>query len=565
MAKNLLNVNFSNLSGTQQYNIGCNSSGSIPRDRYISPGGTGKLTYSKDFKLNQVGGLVVSGSSDTYNWLIMTSLYTEFTNAGYGSRVLLPKSALDENEKYYLNGQDYDSDGNPMPYLTWEDIGFADAELVYYSANGSRLGRITLPAYASNGGVFCGKLYDDGTFTGISITALPYSLTNPGTYTPPYSTKYYVYGFPVIENAENLQIINKNIIRDLQEYLPVEPEGEFTDNGNGDFDATSDPIDFPNLPSLNVIDTGMTQIYEMTSTQLRSLSNYLWTSNFSTALEKMFNDPMESILNLSITPVDLTTGALTSAIRIGNLNTTVMGQRITAQYKMVDFGTINMNEYWANFGDYSPYTKLSIYLPYVGVQQISIDDVQNGSIQLKCVIDVLTGSIQYMLYSIQGNRRGHGHRSILYTWGGNCQYQVPLSASNMTNVITSIIGATGTIAGAIGATFTTHGLTAPMAVGAISGAVTKVANAKTHVQRGGGLGGAVGLFGVQYPYLILERPEQIAPENYPDTMGIPNESTDYIKNYEGFVKVRGVNLNIPTATTDEIALIENLLKGGVLV
>lgn len=554
MAKKLLSVKFASISGMYAYNLGCNSSDNIPQHQ--------GWIYSRTEPLNQVGCtfIVPDSRNDSHTDSQLQALHDAFKNAGYGIRNAFLPSTFAKNVPLYLNGVAV-SNGTPMPYLQWENGSYCTI-LVYYRANGTRLGPLWSALPGTAGANFCsyiaGQLYDDGTFTGCA-GPIKHHTTLGIT-----SHKYYDWSRNV-DNIVNTQLVNPSIIADLVEYLPVEPEGEFTDNGNGDFDTTSDPIDFPNLPSLNVIDTGMTQIYEMTSTQLRSLSNYLWTSNFSTALEKMFNDPMESILNLSITPVDLTTGALTSAIRIGNLNTTVTGQRITAQYKMIDFGTINMNEYWANFGDYSPYTKLSIYLPYVGVQQISIDDVQNGSIQLKCVIDVLTGSIQYMLYSIQGNRRGHGHSSILYTWGGNCQYQVPLSASNMTNVITSIIGATGTIAGAVGATVATGGLTAPMAVGAIGGVVSNVANAKTHVQRGGGLGGAVGLFGVQYPYLILERPEQIAPENYPDTMGIPNESTDYIKNYEGFVKVRGVNLNIPTATTDEIALIENLLKGGVLV
>lgn len=555
MAKKLLNVRFASLGGTLEYNLGCNSSDNLPQAMY-----TQAIQYdSENVPLNQTGGLIVAGFSSSNTWLYMKGIYDVMNNMGYGTRNLMPKSALVENVKCYLNGVQYDEYGTQMPYVMWEDTSFSDAVLNYYRADGTRLGQLVQSPYASNSGAYCGQLFEDGTFTGDAITLDPISLGG-GL----YSKRHYEWGWPATK-LTNQQIVPTSIIADLKEYLPIEPEGEFTDNGNGDFDTTSDAIDFPDLPSLSVINTGMTSIYEMSSTQLQDLSHYLWTTNFEQLLQKMFNDPMEAILNLSIVPVDLTSDALTSSVRIGNVTTTVQGNRLSSQYKSINFGTINMKEYWANFGDYSPYTKLSIFLPYVGTQQISIDDVQNGSIQLKGVIDVLTGTIQYMLYSVQGNRRNHGHKSVLYSWGGNCQYQVPLSASNMTSVVTSLVGATGTIAGAVGATVATGGMTAPIAIGTVGSAVSNIMNAKTHVQRGGGLGGAVGLFGVQTPYLILERPEQITPKNYNATMGVPCEQTDYLKNYEGFIKVKGVNLTIDKATQNELTQIESLLKGGVLV
>lgn len=556
-AKKLLSVRFASAGGSYEYNLGCNSSDNMP---ITEPP---QWVFSGDKQLNQVGCTFIVPDSRNESHLDsqLQALHDAFRKAGYGARNPFLPSTFAKGVPLYLNGVPF-LDGVPMPYLQWES-GLYSTILVYYQADGTRIGPLWSYLIGTGGANYCsfiaGQLYMDGTFTGCAGPVRHHTTLGITSHT------YYEWSCTDV-NIVNQQILDPRIIADLIDYLPTEPEGEFTDNGNGDFDATSDPIDFPDLPTLNVLDTGMTQIYEMTNTQLRSLSQYLWSSSFNLDnFKKMFNDPMEAILNLTITPVDLTSTALTSAIRIGNITTPVSGQRLSDQYKMVDFGTINMNEYWANFGDYSPYTKLSIYLPYVGVQQISIDDVQNGSIQLKCVIDVLTGSVEYMLYSIQGNRRGHGHKSILYTWGGDCQYQVPLSASNMTNVITSLIGATGTIAGAVGTTIATGGMTAPLAIGAVGGVVSNVTNAKTHVQRGGGLGGSVGLFGVQYPYLILERPEQIAPENYPDTLGIPNESTGYIKYYEGFVKVRAVNLNIPNATTDELNTIESLLKDGVIV
>ena len=554
VGKKLLSVRFASVGGTYEFNLGCQSSDNIR----VSTDWNN--TRDGDPELNQTGCLIFDWDSRpiSHDFVAHTFLYTCLSKTkGYGTRVGLCPSISAKNVPMYLFGEPT-RDGQPMPYVKWVDGSYATV-LHYFMPDGTDLGYLFgyIPSdrYAS---FVAGQLYDDGTFTGSygALDAIP-------VISPIYSIKYYKW--QCLGQWNNIQLINTNVINSLREYLPVDPEGEFTDNGNGDFDSTSDPVDFPDLPSISVLDTGMTQIYEMTSTQLRSLSNYLWTSNFATNLEKMFNDPMEAVINLCIAPLDLTDGALTSAIRIGNITTSATGQRITSPYKIINCGSINMNEYWASFADYSPYTKLSIFLPYVGVQQMSIDDVMNGTIELKAYCDVLTGSVQYILKSRQGNRRGHGHNSVLYTWGGNLQYQLPLNASNMSSVVSNLISTTGAIAGAVGSVVATKGMMAPIALGTAGSAMSNVMNAKTHIQRGGGIGGSVGLFGVQTPYLILERPEQITPENYKATIGSPAETTDYPKNYGGFIKIKGVNLSIDGATENELNEIETILKGGVLI
>ena len=555
--KRLLSARFANVTGTLQYNLGCNSSDNIP---IPSPN---PFIYSGTKQLNQVGCnfIVPDSRNASYTQNHLTALYSCFNKAGYGIRNPFCPNVFSKNIPMYLNGTAV-LDGVAMPYLQWEDGSYSTI-LVYYRADGTRLGQLWGQLIGTGGANYCsfiaGQLYVDGTFRGCAGPVRHHTIIGGLD-----STKYYEW-LCTDKYDDYIQILNNAIVEDLAEYLPIEPEGEFTDNGNGDFDSTSDPIDFPDLPNISVLDTGMTQIYEMTAPQLRSLSNYLWTSNFATNIEKMFNDPMEAIINLCIAPLDLTDGALSSHIRIGNITTSVTGQRIASPYKIINCGLINMNEYWASFADYSPYTKLSIFLPYVGVQHMSIDDVMNGTIELKAYCDVLTGSVQYVLKSRQGNRRGHGHNSVLYTWGGNLQYQLPLNASNMSSVVSSIISTTGTIAGAVGSAVATGGMTAPIALGTAGSAMSNVMNAKTHIQRGGGIGGSVGLFGVQTPYLILERPEQITPPNYKATIGSPAETTDYPKNYAGFIKIKGVNLSINGATENELNELETILKGGVLI
>lgn len=549
MAKKLLNWNFSN--ATASINIGANTNPAT-----IKKNDT--IYYSDRHPLKQVGALMVVDFSAFYPRedvvIYLKRIGTALKYSGYGDRVISPAEIGvgvplyhngDPTQSYILykytleNGTKY-----PVLYFHEVDTGY-EAPLFLNTANTD-----------SDFSGFCGQLYDDGTFTGdrVNIVGVDINQYNPNK----------VYGYWYRKSYDNVQIINQRAINLFS--IDYEPEGEFVPEGVGDFNSRSDDINLPDLPTLSAIDTRMLRVYRMTSENLSKFNKFLWSDLFDVnTFKKLFTDPMQAVLNLNISPINVDVLG-PSEIKLGNINTGVQGEMCQQQYQKIDFGTIRLNEYWASFADYSPYTRLSIYLPYVGVQSLSIDDVMNGTIQLVGYCDVLTGSILYVLKSNQVNRAGHSHNSVLYSWGGNCQYQIPLTANNMSSVISSITGTAGSVLGAIGATVATGGLTAPIAVGAIGSAVTNTLNAKTQIQRGGGVGGATGMFGVQRPYLILERPEQRTIQDFGGQIGNPADVTDYLGNFSGFVKVKAVHVeNIAGATEAEQTEIERLLKDGVII
>lgn len=559
MAKKLLNAVFRSINGEYNYSLGSDSSDNIPITQPIA------YKNSKNEILGQVGCGFQLGDNNSPHAVSLNqyALYKALDKSGYDARIACMKNTSQLGVKMYLNGVATDEDNNPMPYIKYILNASGNPVVHYFQADDTDLGvlfRSVVATGDSTAGWFAGQLYDDGTFIGSAGPIRDYNLS-----TNRYEW-YCTNNFTPPTYPNGVQLIYETVINDLQNYLPIEPEGEFSEVGIGDFDATSDEVDFPSLPSLDVISTGLCSIYKMSSAYLVDLADFLWSNLFDPdTFKKLFSNPMEAILNLSIMPIDATAENTPSAVKIGNITTDAYGFKLTSQYKEIDFGKINLNEYWGSFADYSPYTKLSIFLPYVGVQQLSIDDVMNGSINLKAYIDVLTGSIQYVLKSKQGNHRQHGHNSVLYTWGGNCQYQIPLSASNMTQVINSIVSTAGTVVSGIGVAAATGGMTAPIAAGMAASTISNVMNAKTHIQRGGGIGGSIGIFGVQKPYLILERPEEVYPENYNHTVGEPSSKTGYLSQYSGFVKVEACNLTISGASEDDLNEIESLLKGGVLV
>lgn len=88
------------------------------------------------------------------------------------------------------------------------------------------------------------------------------------------------------------------------ERFPGDPST--TGGGTGTFDFSSDPIDIPSLPLISVTDVGFTTIYNPSGAQLRNFCNYLWSTEFDlNQFKKMFSDPMDAIINLSIMPVNV--------------------------------------------------------------------------------------------------------------------------------------------------------------------------------------------------------------------------------------------------------------------
>lgn len=545
MTKKLMNYWFS--SGLYTINIGADSS-----DHLHQVGNYAHLVASNTISLNQLGALFFPVGSSPTSFTRAKHCGKALRNAGYGVRTNID---VPKGSKLYLVTNDPDP-----PYIEVGD-SYDSPDWVLYSHEGRRIGNVfsSSPGAGHTFGMFAGKLYDDGTFDGNLGGVQAYEYT-PGI----YSNK--IFKWFCTERVEGQRVIYKEVAEYLKEFSPVEPEGEYIPEGVGDFNASSDDIELPNLPTLSAIDTRMLRVYRMTSENLSKFNKFLWSDLFDVnTFKKLFTDPMQAVLNLNISPINVDVLG-SSEIKLGNINTGVQGEMCQQQYQRIDFGTIRLNEYWASFADYSPYTRLSIYLPYVGVQSLSIDDLMNGTIQLVGYCDVLTGSILYVLKSNQVNRAGHSHNSVLYSWGGNCQYQIPLTANNMSSVISSITGTVGSVAGAIGATVATGGLTAPIAVGAIGSAVTNTLNAKTQIQRGGGVGGATGMFGVQRPYLILERPEQRTVQDFGGQIGNPADVTDYLGNFSGFIKVKAVHVeNITGATEAEQTEIDRLLKDGAII
>ena len=369
----------------------------------------------------------------------------------------------------------------------------------------------------------------------------------------------------------------------LYEQGPRYPSSD-TDTGIGNFDNSSDDIDFPQLPTVDILGTGFVRAYQPTQEQLIALSNYLWSDAFSLdTLKKLFADPMESLIGLSMIPVTPSV-AENQNILFGNITTDITANKILSQYVIFDCGEITLNEYFGGSLDYDPYTHIDIYLPFINIQTLNTNDVMGAKLHLKYYIDIVTGSCVALLKVDKDNLN-----SIIYSWNGNCAMQIPVSASDNTSYLQSVLGITASIATTAVTAYATKGasvaaqakmktasevaqsysMTQAALTGSVIGTAESVAGGisqmHTTIQRGGTMSGNLGFISTLRPYLMITRPKQCYPRNFNTFEGQPSYVTDILGNLSGYTKVYSVHLQNITATVEELNEIETLLRNGVIL
>lgn len=341
---------------------------------------------------------------------------------------------------------------------------------------------------------------------------------------------------------------------------PISPGPAGTDDpsgpggGGGNYDDTSDPIDFPDPPTGGALECGAVVAHRVSKQTIEAIMAKLWSYDVGSLWQKAIEEPMDAIVSLHCLPFSPDVIADSNTILVGSIDTEVTAPKVTSQYKVIDCGTLSISEYWGSALDYSPYTRAEIYLPFVGVKDLAIEDVMNNTLHIKYNVDVLTGDcIAFIKCGI----------SVLYHFSGNCKMGVPLS-SKSSNAFPNYMAGVGGIVSAAGAVAT--GGSSLLIAGATISAASAVAGSKVRTGRGSELTGANSLMDDFVPYIILHRPVQSLAKDYNKFKGYPSNITATLGSLNGYTEVEHVHLkNIPNATSAEMEEIESLLKGGVIL
>ena len=304
------------------------------------------------------------------------------------------------------------------------------------------------------------------------------------------------------------------------------------------------------IPSTEV-DTGLGAVYVPTISQLRSFSEWLWSPNFIDQIKKLFSDPMQGIIGLHqvyFTP----SHDGTSTIHCGYLDSQVSSDYTTTRYVKVDCGSIDVKEVFGNVFDYDPLTTIECYLPFIGIVPIKVGDVMRSTLSIEYVCDVLTGAC---LCNIYVNR--DDAKCVLYTYGGNCAVNYPLSSGSYMGIVSALTGVGISIGGAIA----TGGASLPLS---IAGGIASMMNAHTNVKTSGGYSGNTGAMGIKKPYLIIKNTLSAMPDNYNKYIGNPYNNTKKINECKGFTQANVIHLHGDMLQQEKEEIV-NLFNSGVII
>ena len=353
------------------------------------------------------------------------------------------------------------------------------------------------------------------------------------------------------------------------------------DGGDGDHDDHSDYITDPDEPGAGGSSIGFLTLYTGSAAVMRTFAASLWDTSVITEVMKYFTDPMQWIISCLMLPcIPETSGA--AAPVWGNFTWPVTMSLVSNQYKTVDCGKIGITRYWGNFMDYAPYTKITIWLPYIGYRDLDVDMVMEHILHLKYIVDVLTGDCTAILSIDAVGISGPDIPKIVGQYYGNCGVKVPLSMVSHDALvgasINAIVGGAATLAKngiSIGSAAASGDEADVMdSIGAAANStVSWAANTAVNVINGmkpettviGAAGMSAGMMSKQTPFIIKTIPIQSLPDDFRLLHGYMTNRSGKLSDFSGYCEVEQIQLNNIPAYEEELKEILALLKGGVII
>lgn len=243
-------------------------------------------------------------------------------------------------------------------------------------------------------------------------------------------------------------------------------------------------------------------VYNPTQKQLVDAANALFM-NFSTG---QVVDTSKYIVAIHKVFVPVSTNEASQPIKFGSYNTQVNSKVVNQRLSRVSCGKVTVPELHHNALDYSPYTTVRIWLPFLGFFDLSIDELSNKEVELTYTIDLVNGKALAEISNDDG---------VIYRFVGTAYQREPYYTESLNNVSTVYINGAYNMAD-------------------------------------------------YTPYLLVERPINLTPSNN-DLEGLPTYKEVTIGDMTGYVKCRKVFAKDMIATEAEKNEIEALLCGGVLV
>ena len=293
--------------------------------------------------------------------------------------------------------------------------------------------------------------------------------------------------------------------------------------------------------------TPLYTLYKMNFRQVGTLIDYLTSNTWQSAVTNLgLGNVFGAIAKCITVPFNVIGSDRGSTIKILGIETNVAAIGYVNHLQTIDCGTITIDRYFGDFKDYAPYTKCYIYLPYIGVNEISINQVQGKALRLVYGVDLLDGSCV---------ARVSADNKQLYSFSGNMATEYPIVGKTPSSPLAAATNILGDISG---------NSTLVATVGLL-GSVLTGQNSSSAFQTVGGVSGNWGNVGVLTPFVYLERPVQSIPNAYGSSFGWTCNKYLPLNVLRGYTEVdESIHLST-TATDEEKEILKEILTSGFYI
>lgn len=364
-----------------------------------------------------------------------------------------------------------------------------------------------------------------------------------------------------------------------EEPDPPGPGGGGDGGGDGDHELPDEPVPVPPLPGLGPCAISWLTLYAMTRQDINDFGTELVDPDAMQKLKQYFTDPLDAIVGITMIPVTPPARYAKTPVIHGTPDYEWSRTFLAclSQYREIDCGEVEIPPYWDSSFDFSPYTKIYIFLPFIGFKELDADDIMDCKIKVVYHVDCANGDCTAFVVRSASADSVYGYvpEQVIAQFAGNCGVQVPIGRVNHDAAVQATFrmlaagfgAAAGAAAGMAGVADTSTLSSQQVSNQVANSSMAAVEGMKTKVERSGPLGGNSGYLGTLKPYIMRMIPRQSLPDNYKEINGYPCNKGGTLNDFSGsgLAVVEDIQLNNIPAMENERTEIMDWLRKGVLI
>ena len=364
-----------------------------------------------------------------------------------------------------------------------------------------------------------------------------------------------------------LKFLNDGTIpADAKVNVKKDTSEESSDNENGEDGNKQSKFDEnePSAPTVNSVKLSNLHNYWITQNQMQSFYSSVWETDLTDfvkgAFTGIYSNLISNVVSLKFMP--------TSAENLGGTGDTspvILGfktyEDLTVQTignttaPIVNIGSYKFSKEYNSFADYSPYTDVKLYLPFVGVVPIDTNlfmgagGGETATLNIKAQYDLQSGLITYFIMR---------NKTMISSVSGRMAVEVPVSLQSgldtFSTISSNFVGKATSFVGNI-ATGNPIGMVADIAQGSATAPPQTVFSS---------VGGDGAFYAHPKCMIMIKHPQYNRPKNYSHVVGFPAYVTKKVSDLQGFNIVQ--NPVIPLAdgmTGTEHDMIVTAMQNGL--